>query len=82
MAKYPGPVLQSHGTDDQIVPYVLGRKLFKLIPGPKQFFVCPGLGHNAIEPPEYDAALKNFLTEVLADAAESKATLESNTKEL
>jgi fermentation-respiration switch protein FrsA (DUF1100 family) len=62
--RYSGPVLQSHGTADEIVPYELGRRLFAAIPGPKEFFVCEGQSHNAWEPAEYDSALSSFLARV------------------
>ena len=57
-----GPVLASHGTADDLVPFELGRKLFDAVPGPqKRFFTIEGGGHNNPEPPEYDAALEEFL---------------------
>jgi fermentation-respiration switch protein FrsA (DUF1100 family) len=61
---YHGPVLQSHGTADEIIPYELGRRLFAAIPGPKEFFVCEGQTHNAWEPVEYDEVLRKFLARV------------------
>ena len=57
---YHGPLLQTHGDADQIVPYELGRKLFNAANEPKQFVPVPGGGHN--EPPsrKYLAALDRF----------------------
>jgi fermentation-respiration switch protein FrsA (DUF1100 family) len=62
--EYHGPLLQSHGTEDEIVPFVLGQRLFEAAPGPKQFIPLPGLGHNEPQPPFYDVALAAFLDEV------------------
>jgi fermentation-respiration switch protein FrsA (DUF1100 family) len=65
IAAYRGPVLVSHATDDEIVPFDQGRRLFEAAPGPKEFFVWPGDGHNQAEPDEYDDALEAFLERVL-----------------
>lgn len=40
------PKLFVHSTDDDVVPYRLGRQLFEAAPGPKQVFVVHGAGHN------------------------------------
>src|SRR5262249_18484808 len=59
---YQGPVLMSHGTADSLVPCALGRKLFGAVPcSQKRFFEIEGAGHNDVEPPEYNAALDEFL---------------------
>lgn len=59
--RYPGPVLQSHGADDELIPIELARKLFAAAPGPKQFIVIPGAGHNDPQNEEYREALDEFL---------------------
>jgi fermentation-respiration switch protein FrsA (DUF1100 family) len=62
IGRYQGPVLMSHGKADTLVPYALGQRLFAAIPGTrKQFFSIEGGGHNDPEPPDYDAALDEFL---------------------
>jgi uncharacterized protein len=62
IGRYHGPLLASHGTADNLVPIDLGRKLFEAAGGPqKRFFTLEGRGHNDPEPPEYDAALDEFL---------------------
>ena len=58
---YHGPLLQSHGTADEVIPYELGRKLFAAAPAPKQFINLPGGRHNDPQTPEYNSALKRFL---------------------
>ena len=40
------PKLFLHGTEDEIVPHRLGRKLYDASPQPKQFFAIPNAGHN------------------------------------
>ena len=65
IGRYAGPVLVSHGTADDIVPFKLGRRLFEASPSEqKSFFSIEGGGHNDAEPPEYDAALDEFLSEL------------------
>jgi len=58
---YTGPVLQSHGNRDRIVPYELGQKLFAAAPGPKEFITLEGGDHNDLEPESYSLALERFL---------------------
>ena len=58
---YPGPLLQSHGDADELIPIELGRKLFDAAPGPKQFFVLPGAGHNDPQTEEYRRAFDDFI---------------------
>ena len=59
---YQGPVLMSHGTADTLVPMALGRKLFDAVTSKnKRFFEIHNGGHNDPEPPEYEAALNEFL---------------------
>ena len=40
------PLLVIHGTDDEVVPFPQGRRLFDLAPGRKTFVAIPGGGHN------------------------------------
>lgn len=40
------PVLIIHGTDDEVIPYELGRKLFDAANEPKAFYSMPGATHN------------------------------------
>ena len=61
IAKYSGPLLQSHGDNDSVVPFELGKKLHAAAVGPKQFFVNKGLGHNDGDPQEYRAVMAEFL---------------------
>ena len=61
---YRGPLLQYHGTDDQIVPIALGKRLFAAAPGvegeQKEFYVKPGGDHNEQPPSEYYEVMDRF----------------------
>jgi len=62
--KYSGPVFQSHGTADSIVPIAFAHKLYDAIPtDAKQFYELPGFGHNDYPQEEYYTALSKFLME-------------------
>jgi fermentation-respiration switch protein FrsA (DUF1100 family) len=62
IGRYQGPVLMSHGTADTLVPLSLGRKLFDAVTSKqKRFYEIHNGGHNDPEPPEYEAALEEFL---------------------
>jgi fermentation-respiration switch protein FrsA (DUF1100 family) len=59
--RYPGPLLQSHGTADSIIPYAVGRRLYDAAPGEKTWFEIKGGDHNDPEDPPYDEALREFI---------------------
>lgn len=51
LAKVPrlrAPVLVVHGTNDEIIPYAQGRRLFEAIPTPKRFVTISGARHNNV----------------------------------
>jgi uncharacterized protein len=74
---YQGPVFQSHGTADWIVPIVLGRQLFAAAPtAKKRFLEYPDRGHNDPEPASYYRELAGFL-----DGLEVTTNNESKTSE-
>ncbi len=62
------PVLQLHGTADDIVPFALGRKLFAAFPETsandvaKQFVELRHAGHNDIPRGEFQQAVMAFFT--------------------
>ena len=63
--KYTGPMFQSHGTADEVVPIKLARKLFDSSPSQtKQFYEINYARHNDTPPPAYYAALSAFLDRV------------------
>jgi hypothetical protein len=59
VGQYRGPVLQSHGANDEIVPLELGQELFDAIPGRKEFVLHQG-SHNTMEPEAYHERLAAF----------------------
>lgn len=61
IAKYRGPLLQSHGDTDQTIPYSLGRKLFDAANEPKTFVTLRGRDHNDPPTEEYYEALEEYL---------------------
>jgi fermentation-respiration switch protein FrsA (DUF1100 family) len=63
--KYAGPIFQSHGTGDEVVPLKIARKLFENSPSRvKQFYEVNFARHNDSPPPAYYAALSAFLDRV------------------
>ncbi|HEX4073140.1 MAG TPA: alpha/beta hydrolase [Planctomycetaceae bacterium] len=58
---YHGPFMQSHGTEDRLVPYAMGQRLFAAANEPKRFVSIPHGGHNDPQTEEYYAVLKDFL---------------------
>jgi uncharacterized protein len=61
LTKYSGPVFQSHGDADAVVPIALGEKLQAAAREPKQFLRLPGADHNRVLTPEYLHELRTFL---------------------
>ena len=59
--EYHGPLLQSHGDADQVVPYQLGKRLFDAAPGRKQFVTIVAAGHNDPWNDEFHKTLDDFL---------------------
>lgn len=63
--KFAGPFFQSHGTDDEVVPLSMARKLFEASTSrTKQFYEVNFARHNDTPPPAYYAALASFLDRV------------------
>jgi fermentation-respiration switch protein FrsA (DUF1100 family) len=59
---YHGPLLQSHGTADEVVPFELGTRLFDAATAtPKQFVAMPDVTHNGPSDEEYYTELRRFL---------------------
>jgi hypothetical protein len=62
IGRYQGPLLMSHGTRDEVIPYELGRRLFDAAPSPGKIFIDePGFGHNDPHSRKYEQALAKFL---------------------
>lgn len=61
IARYRGPLLQSHGTADAIVPIHLGRQLHALANDPKRFVEIPDGDHNDLPDELFFTALDEFI---------------------
>ncbi|MBP85489.1 MAG: alpha/beta hydrolase [Planctomycetaceae bacterium] len=62
---YTGPLLQSHGMNDEIIPIALGRKLYDAAASTnKQLIEMPRLGHNDWPSPQYYAELARFIDDL------------------
>lgn len=61
ISEYQGPLLQSHGEADRVIPYAIGRKLFEAANEPKIFVTLPGGGHNDPKDENYRKELDKFL---------------------
>jgi uncharacterized protein len=63
--KYRGPLLQSHGTKDELIPISLAQRLYDAAPSQrKQWLELAGLGHNSAMPRRYYDSLAAFLSVV------------------
>ena len=61
IAAYHGPLLQSHGDADSIVPYRLGQRLFAAANEPKEFLTIDDADHNDPRDRSYYGKLARFL---------------------
>lgn len=61
IADYRGPLLQSHGDADSIVPYRFGRRLFDAANEPKKFVTQSAGDHNDPQDQRYYSTLIAFL---------------------
>jgi hypothetical protein len=75
IAQIPGlklPKLFLHGTQDEVVPYKLGRELFAAAVEPKAFYDIEGAGHNdtyLVGGPAYFDALDQFIQNAISDVS-------------
>lgn len=61
------PKLFIHGTSDTLIPFTLGRELYKAAAQPKEFYSVVGAGHNntySVGGKEYFDKIKEFITRV------------------
>ncbi len=63
---YSGPLLQTHGDADTLIPFEYGRRLFDAAESaePRKFIRLPGLDHNDAQPARYYEQLAAFLDEL------------------
>ena len=48
ISRLKSPLFVLHGTEDEIVPFEMGNRLFKKAPEPKEFFAIEGAHHNDV----------------------------------
>ncbi len=60
IADYHGPLIQTHGTEDRVIPWELGRRLFEEAGEPRVFVTADG-GHNDPPSAEYSEQLAVFI---------------------
>jgi fermentation-respiration switch protein FrsA (DUF1100 family) len=58
------PVLLTHGTDDSVVPFYQGERLFAAAREPKQFFPLEGRGHGPPSEEDFFDRLRDFLIRI------------------
>jgi fermentation-respiration switch protein FrsA (DUF1100 family) len=64
LSRWPGPVLQAHATNDEVVPFELGERLHRAAAGPKRFVPMPGQVHNDAMPTSWDDEVRQFVDEL------------------
>jgi uncharacterized protein len=64
IGKYRGPLLQTHGDADKLIPYEHAYRLFEAANKPKVFIKAPGRGHNDLPTAEYVETLDQFLAQL------------------
>ena len=67
IAELRAPLLFFHGDSDRIVPFELGRELYRAAPEPKAFETLHGAGHNdtvEVGGPPYFRRIGEFLDRV------------------
>ena len=74
---YHGPLLYSHGDQDEVIPIDLGRELFDAAPGKKRFVSVPGGTHNSPMPEQYRIEFQQFIS-TLNNQATSTPNLRSD----
>jgi fermentation-respiration switch protein FrsA (DUF1100 family) len=68
IGRYHGPLLQSHGTADRIIPFASGQKLFRSANEPKSFVTIADADHNHWLTDDYLRQLDAFIARVATAA--------------
>ena len=61
IAKFKGSLLQCHGTNDRVISFESGSRLFNAANEPKQFLKLDGLGHNDQTPMSFFLKVDEFI---------------------
>ena len=67
IARYHGPLVQSHGTADRTIPFSSGEKLFRAANEPKTFVKIPGADHNNWLTENYLTRLDEFISRLASE---------------
>ncbi len=68
------PKLFLHGTKDTLIPFTMGRELYKAAAEPKEFYSIVGAGHNntfRVGGKQYFDKIKEFVTRTVAGQAKA-----------
>ena len=61
---YEGPLLQSHGTEDELIPVDIAQQLFATCPSQtKTWIAMKGVRHTSPNTFDYEVALRDFIAE-------------------
>ena len=75
VAKLKMPKLFIHGTRDTLIPFTMGRELYKAAAEPKEFYSIVGAGHNntyRVGGKEYFDTIKEFVVRIQAEQKTAK----------
>jgi uncharacterized protein len=64
ISRVNAPVLILHGTDDSVIPYAHGQRIFAAAPQPKSFVTLDSQGHEALFDPATWALEARFLNQL------------------
>jgi hypothetical protein len=67
IARYHGPLLQSHGTADRTIPFSSCEKLFRAANEPKTFVTITGADHNNWLTEDYLRQLDEFIRRLASE---------------
>lgn len=70
---YDGPLLQSHGDSDRVIPYRLALRLHERHHGSKRFITIPGADHIDADSPEYRVVLAEFIERICEPVSTASA---------
>ncbi len=62
--RYDGPLLQSHGDADRLIPFEQASRVFEAAPGRKQWVTIPNGGHNSPQTEVFFETLGRFLEDI------------------
>ena len=81
IARYRGPLLQSHGSIDRTIPFSSGEKLFRVANEPKQFVKIDNADHNNWLTDAYLKRLDEFITASSSNVPAANAPLQLRTNQ-